>query len=149
MIEFSEVQTYGWVLNTIGFVGCLVLLLLGWRFFAKKVYMFLLIPFVLLAVFFMMFRLETRIDAAGIHYRMFPAELHETTIPWGRVDRLQVRSYILQSRTTQKYNTYSIFDKYGLYITLNSGDGRVVVLGTKKPEELKKQVMLITRSMRR
>ena len=95
MAQFVEVQSYGWLFNTIVGIVFLGILLFFWRFLEKKVYILGFIPFVFLIAYFMIERLETRIDNTGIHYQMFPAQLTEQNIAWNEVYYIDVKDYVL------------------------------------------------------
>ena len=90
-------------------------------------------PFLLLFVYFITERLDTRIDESGIHYQLFPAQWSERSIPWNQVNNAMVKNYIVYTRARAPF-IYSISDKYGLYIYLR--DGTKLIIGTRKPTEL-------------
>ena len=137
MAEFTEVQSYGWPFGVAAVLITLGVLLLIWRFVENRRFAIVcFIPFVLLMLYFMIQRLETRIDEKGIHYKLFPLQMSERNIEWYEVGYTNVSSNIIYSRAVRVYDTYTIFDKYGLYLFLSNGER--IILGTKKPEEMKR-----------
>ncbi len=163
MTGFIETQSYGWVLDI--FVGSLLLIVfvLLWLYAAKRgrkqmafpsrtkavrhrfahvlktILLFMLfLPFVIAGIYFMLVRFDTRIDEAGIHYKMFPSSYHDSTINWEQVANMYIRDYVTNSRNNSQYHIYSLEDRYGLYIILK--DSTKIILGTKKPGEINKTI---------
>jgi hypothetical protein len=86
-------------------------------------------------------RLETRLDAAGIHYRLFPLQWAWRSRPWAEVAQAYVRAYdplaeyggwgLKGSRSNRAYN---IAGDQGLQLVLR--DGNRLLLGTQRPAEI-------------
>jgi hypothetical protein len=86
-------------------------------------------------------RLETRLDAAGVHYRLFPLQWAWHSRPWTEVAQAYVRSYdplgeyggwgLKGSRSNRAYN---ISGDQGLQLVLR--DGNRLLLGTQRPAEI-------------
>jgi hypothetical protein len=134
MPDFTEVQSYGWLYNVVACVGAVAIPSLIWRFARKKVYVLFAAPFILLLAYFMLARLETSIDATGVHYRMYPAQLTQRNIGWGEIRAVEVKNHMLYNgRTMTSFDIYSVDDAHGIYIYLRNG--KKIILGTKKPLE--------------
>ena len=143
MTSFTESQSYSLLFDVLTVSVILGMIALTWKYVENKKYiLYVSIPFVLLAGYFMVEKLETRIDQEGISYKMFPAQFVEKRIEWGQIADASVRDHIVYSRTHFEYDVYSINDKYGLYIILK--DGSKIILGTKKPAEMKIAIMQST-----
>ena len=91
------------------------------------------------------FKLYTRIDSSGIHYRMKPFHWKEQTIPWEDIDQLFVRKYspILEYggwgiRYGRNGRAFNLRGNYGIQIVKK--DGKRVLLGTQKPDEVSRQL---------
>jgi len=139
MAEFTEIQSYGWVFNLAVASVLLISIIWFWHNLSDKIKkpVFIFIGLLsLLILYFMSEKLETRIDDAGIHYKMFPIQFSERNISWEQVSNIYVKDYIIYGNKVITYDVYSIADKYGLYIILN--DGTKIILGTKKPAEINK-----------
>ena len=93
---------------------------------------------------FLSFRLETRINARGIHYRFFPVHLRFHTILWDEVAEVFVREYQpireyggwgirfgLFNKTGKAYN---VSGNRGIQIILKNG--KKVLIGTQNPHEV-------------
>ena len=98
------------------------------------------LPLLLLGAFAWL-RLDTRLDAAGVSYRMRP--LGRQHLPWGQVRHACVREY----SPLGEYGGWGIkgysFRDYALNVAGNQGlqlelaDGRRILLGTQRPAELR------------
>ena len=86
-------------------------------------------------------RLETRIDAAGAHYRLFPLQWNWRFRPWAEVAHAYVRAYDplgeyggwgLKGRRANRALTIS--GSQGLQLVLR--DGNRLLLGTQRPAEV-------------
>jgi hypothetical protein len=134
-MNFTEIQSYGWLFNITAVSLLTAVFLLIWRFAEKKSYVLFIIPFALLIGYFMVEKLETRIDESGIHYRMFPIQLAEKNIAWSEAVSVSIKDQIIYSRVVSRYDVYSIDDKYGIYINLMYS--KSMIIGTKKPDEIR------------
>lgn len=102
----------------------------------------LLAPLVIFSFFFAL-TLHTRVDQYGISYRFAPIHRGERVIKWESVKSCYVRKYkpiaeyggwgFRRGRNGMAYNTSG---NMGLQIELN--DGKKLLLGTRKPDELKR-----------
>lgn len=94
--------------------------------------------------FLLIMKLTTKISGEGIHYRFFPFHLKEQFISWSDVDRAYVRKY----SPIGEYGgwgirfgfgngkAYNVSGDIGLQLKLKNG--KHILFGTKKEEELKK-----------
>jgi len=97
-----------------------------------------------LAVFIGVIRLETVIDSVGIRMTFYP--FIKKTITWDEIESLAVKKYGFVGgwgiRLGTKYGTvYNIKGDIGLAIKLK--DGKKLLIGTQKEDELEKVIMLI------
>ena len=91
---------------------------------------------VLVALLFYIWRLDTRLDAKGIHYRVFPI-LPWRTISWKSVQSVSVRIYAFVGygiRWGFEGWVYNIAGNKGLRIIY--ANGRRITIGTQRPDEL-------------
>ena len=158
-LVFTETQTYGVLFDVISVSALLLALFIFWRYSSwdamkktasgkrgsldgtflarmnkKLLFAIFAAPFIIVVIYFTTVRLETRIDAKGIQYQMFPAQWHATYIPWSMIEHAEVRDEIVYSRYATPYDVYSIADKSGLYIFLTNG--KRLIIGTQKPDEV-------------
>jgi hypothetical protein len=140
---FTEVQSFDqawmWTLLGIGTMVLLLSLLLagqwGWAMiFAGAV-------LVMAMSVMSSFKLNTRIDDAGVHYRSHPFFIKTKTIPWEDIDQIYVRTYSPMLdyggwgiRLGWKGWTYTIKGNQGIQIVRKNG--RRVLVGTQKPDEV-------------
>lgn len=86
-------------------------------------------------------RLETRIDAVGIHYRYLPLLNRWRHWSWADFRQIQPRTYSPLGdfggwgiRGFPGNLAYNVWGSYGLQLVFQSGDR--LLLGTQRPEEL-------------
>lgn len=86
------------------------------------------------------FKLYSRIDSTGVHYRMKPLHWKEQTIPWEEIDQIFVRKYspIMEYggwgiRFGRNGRAYNVKGNYGIQIVKKNG--KRILLGTQQPEE--------------
>ena len=86
------------------------------------------------------FKLYSRIDSSGVHYRMKPFHWKEQTIPWEDIDQIYVRKYspIVEYggwgiRFGRNGRAYNVKGNYGIQVVKK--DGKRMLLGTQHPEE--------------
>jgi len=91
-------------------------------------------------------RLKTSIDEAGIHYRFYPFQKRMTTIEWNELSDAYMRDYnsfykfggygirVGSHKTTRAINTS---DSCNVGLQLEFKDGNFLLIGTKRPEEIK------------
>ncbi len=106
----------------------------------KLLFALCLSPFALIVVYFMLIRLDTRIDEQGVHYKMWPSQWDERTIGWDQIRRTELRDNIVGGSRYSgiQYEVYSIDDKYGLYLFLRNS--KILIIGTKKPDEITRAI---------
>ena len=86
------------------------------------------------------FKLYTRIDSSGVHYRMKPFHWKEQTIPWEDIDQIFVRKYSAMLeyggwgiRFGRNGRAFNVKGNYGIQIVKK--DGKRMLLGTQDPGE--------------
>jgi len=107
--------------------------------------LFSLIPFGIVALF-LMAKLETRIDRRGVSYRFFPVHRKWREIEWEMISRAYVRQYKPISEFggygirfgIKGIRAYNVSGNRGLQLELK--DGKKLLIGTRKPEELAKHL---------
>lgn len=142
-VLFKEVQRFRqwWLLSGIG-------LLMAWTIYeivqkgekSQSVYtafILLLIPLVLVLIFTM----NTKITEEGIFVRMFPLIISPKVFTWDDISKAYTRTYKPLDeymgwgiKGTKQNRAYNISGKIGLQLELK--DGRKVLIGTQKPEEI-------------
>lgn len=139
MNTFNESQRFRqpWVWIIMSFV---ILILLGsltavdaW---AKPASWLSVIPMILIVLVLYVWRLDTRLDSAGIHYRVFPF-LPWRTISWNAVKSATVRQYEFVGygiRWGFDGWVYNVAGHKGLRIVFP--DRRQITIGTQLPDEL-------------
>ncbi|QKZ14398.1 hypothetical protein [Spirosoma sp. KUDC1026] len=91
----------------------------------------------LIGVLLYTWRLDTRLDAEGIHYRVFPV-VPWRTIPWSDVNAMTVEQYSFVGygiRLGFDGWVYNVAGNQGLRIVRNKN--RVITIGTQRPYELR------------
>ncbi len=105
----------------------------------------------LLILFFVLLRLDTKVDAEGVHYRFFPFQGNYKMKKWDEIEKAYVRHY----KPMYEYGGWGIRgwgnDKalnvsgnVGLQLELKNGDK--LLIGTQKEEEMKNTVVLFFRN---
>lgn len=86
-------------------------------------------------------RLETRLDAAGVHYRLFPLQWRWQVCPWAEIAQAYVRPYDPLGeyggwglKGPRRNRAYNISGDQGLQLVLR--DGTRLLLGTQRPAEI-------------
>lgn len=108
--------------------------------------LFFIALMLLINLLFAMMRLESTIDEEGIHYRFFPF-IGMRTIRWDEISEVQVRKY----NPLLEYGGWGIriglFGKGGalnvsgnMGLQINMKNGKRLLIGTQKPEELEKVI---------
>ena len=99
----------------------------------------------ILPLLFLLFRLETRISNEGIHVRFFPFHLTYRFYSWETIRLSYVRSYNAIAEYGGWGIRFGIFGKGKAFnVSGNRGlqlefmDGRKLLIGTNRPEELDK-----------
>ena len=96
-----------------------------------------------IAVLLYFYRLDTRVDASGVAYKIFPFQASWKMVSWGDITKVYIRQY----RPIPEYGGWGI--RYGLggkgmayNVSGNIGlqlvkkDGKRLLIGTNKPGEL-------------
>ena len=101
----------------------------------------------LLILFFAVLRLDTKVDAEGVHYRFFPFQIKYKLKRWDELEKAYVREYkpIYEYggwgiRGWGKNKARNVSGNMGLQLEMKNGDR--LLLGTQKGEEMKKVVTL-------
>lgn len=92
----------------------------------------------LLSIFIFFFKLKTRIDEIGIHYQFFPFHLKDKTTYWSDINKIYTRTYNPIGEFGGwgiKNGSYTISGNIGIQLDLK--DGKKVLIGTKKENEVK------------
>lgn len=165
--DFKEVQRFrvwwAWLavagLNVVFIYAVVQQVLLGRPFGTKPapdaVLIIIELSFLVFFVFLVSIKLKTRINHAGIYYRFYPFHLKERLIEWHELKDAYMREYnsfheyggwgirIGSPKTGRAINT-SESCKKGLQLQFN--DGSLLLIGTKRPEEIQKIVDAIIAS---
>ena len=93
-------------------------------------------------------RLETRIDAAGIHYRYRPLLNRWRHWPWAEFRQIFLRTYSPLSdfggwgiKGLPGNLAYTVWGEHGLQLVFQSGNR--LLLGTQRPEELRRTLLAL------
>lgn len=156
-INFSETQRFriwwAWAavvaLNLLFIYAIVQQLIIGEPFGTKPApdFVLILVELFLLAllIFLITIRLKTRITETGIYYRFYPFQFKERVIEWHELSDAYMREYNSfheyggwgirtgSSRTGRAINTSESSDR-GLQ--LKFADGRLLLIGTKRPDEI-------------
>ncbi len=108
------------------------------------------IVLLLVTVLFFILRLDTKIDAKGIYVRLYPFRISYKYFAWEAINKVEIRQY----KPLLEYGGWGI--RYGngkaLNVSGNRGlqlefkDKSKLLIGTTKPDELKKVIIKITKS---
>lgn len=99
---------------------------------------------VVLTVFMLTMKLETKVDQFGIHAKFFPVFNKMRNYPWTDIKSVYVREYSplmeyggwgFRSSMKGNGNAWNVSGTYGLQIEMI--DGKKFMIGTQKPDELK------------
>ena len=141
--EQSFDQVWVWALLGIGTVGVLLPLLLT----GQGLWALLLVATIQVLSMSLMaiFRLYTRIDDEGVHYRMKPFQMKFKTIPWKDIDQIYVRKYspVLEYggwgiRFGLNGKAFNVSGNKGIQLVLKNG--KRILLGTGKPDEASRKI---------
>ncbi|MDG1803892.1 hypothetical protein [Flavicella sp.] len=98
-----------------------------------------------------LFKLSTRIDEKGIHYKFFPFHFSNKTILWDQIKTAEVRTYnaftefggygMKGGRFWKKINgtAFNISGNKGIQLLLNNG--KKILIGTQLEEKAKEVVL--------
>jgi hypothetical protein len=100
---------------------------------------------VLLILFFVALRLDTRVDAEGVHYRFFPFQIKYKLKRWDELEKAYVREYKpiheyggWGIRGWGKDKARNVSGNMGLQLELKNGDR--LLIGTQKGQEMESVV---------
>jgi hypothetical protein len=154
MRQFDEKQSFTqWWIQLINFslLALLAVFLYKWFFLKEAVdkvsatdstgQLVVTITIVLSFLLIYLFRLKTRIDENGLHYRFLPFHFSDKTISWYDIDKCYIRTYspigeyggwgIRYSPKNGK--AFNVKGNKGIQIEFKNG--KKILLGTQKPEE--------------
>lgn len=158
-IDFKELQRFkiwwAWLvviaLNVLFIYAFIQQVILGKTFGSKPASDFILILAGLLPLVFLFFlmsiKLKTKINDIGIYYRFYPFQFKETVIEWHELRDAYIREYNSfyeyggwgirtgTPKTGKAINTSASSNK-GLQLQFTNG--KLLLIGTKKPKELQK-----------
>jgi hypothetical protein len=113
-------------------------------------YLLVLVPLAIFGFFFSL-TLHTRIDQNGVAFRFFPIHRKDRLIKWDSLKKVYVRKYkpiaeyggwgFRRGRSGLAYNTSG---NMGLQLELE--DGKKILLGTRKPDELRRTLEKLEKS---
>ncbi len=98
---------------------------------------------IIISLFIAIIRLDTEVKQDGIYFRFFPVQFKYRQLKWEELSKTYVRKYNaiaeyggwgLRIGLFGKGRAYNISGNKGLQIETN--DGKKILIGTKKPEEL-------------
>jgi hypothetical protein len=99
------------------------------------------IPMVLAIALIASIQLKSEINEQGITAQLFPILLRKRHFAWEDIDKVYVRTYAPLKeyggwglKGTKQHRAYNISGKEGLQLELK--DGRKVLIGTQKPDEI-------------
>lgn len=105
---------------------------------------------VILLIFalFNFFKLKTRIDEKGVYYQYFPFHFSSRFIPWDVIAKCYVRNYnalfeyggwgLKFSFRKSRGKSFTVKGNIGLQLELT--DGKKILIGTQKKEEIQRTV---------
>jgi hypothetical protein len=105
-----------------------------------------------ITLFVAILRLETEIKADGVYYKFFPFQLSMKKISWDRISNAYVRKYKplleyggwgLRIGIFGSGQAFNVSGNKGLQLIYDKG--RKFLIGTRKPEELKKALQQLGR----
>ena len=156
-IVFSETQKFktlwAWLavlaLNILFIYAIVQQMIFGVPFGTKPApdFVLIIVEFFLLCllIFLLSIKLKTRITGEGIFYRFYPFQLKERQIAWHELSDAYMRDY----NSFQEYGGWGLrtgSPKTGKAINtsassnrglqLRFGDGRLLLIGTKRPDEI-------------
>jgi hypothetical protein len=157
-IDFKEVQGFklwwAWLtlvaLNGLFIYAIVQQVILDRPFGTKPAPDFVLVIielFLLLFLFFLMsIKLKTRITSKGIYYRFYPFQFKETYIEWHDLKDAYMRGYNsfheyggwgIRASGTKAGNAVNTSASSKTGLQLEFKNGKLLLIGTKRPEEIK------------
>ncbi len=106
----------------------------------EGLFLMLIIP-LLLFILFVKTELQSRIDEAGIHYRLFPLQIKTRDIKWHEIEKLEIRKY----KALREFGGYGIrigFSSRAINVRGDTGiqitfkNGKRLLIGTQKPQKI-------------
>lgn len=99
----------------------------------------------LIVLFFVLIRLDTQITNTGIKIRFFPFQLKYKTIEWFEIEKIYIKTYSAIAdyggwgyrfiSLNNKGKAYNVSGNIGLQVIFKNGSK--ILIGTKKPDEIK------------
>lgn len=140
--DFAEEQHFDqiwlWAIMGIQLLVVMIPLVLTGQSWWSMVIVFL--AMILSMVMLGSLKLNTWMDAEGVHYKMKLFHWRTRTIPWDEIDHIQVRDYSPIKeyggwgiKYGQSGWAYNVRGNHGIQILKK--DGKRILLGTQKPEE--------------
>ncbi len=107
-----------------------------------------LIILLIVVILILLIRLKTKIDENGIHYQFYPINFNEKFIPWSDISKCYIRKY----RPLTEYGGWGykrspfgrgrvLNIKGNMGIQLKFNNGKKLLLGTQKPNEVEKVLL--------
>jgi hypothetical protein len=102
---------------------------------------------------FIFFKLDSKLDGEGIHYRFFPLQVAMKKITWSEVSRAYVRKYSplaeyggwgIRFGMKGTGMAYNIAGNMGLQLELKTG--KKILIGTQMPDQMKEQLVDLVRN---
>ena len=106
----------------------------------------------ILSLLFFIMKLETRITDTGIAVRFYPIQLKFRNYNWEEIDQIYLRKYSplleyggwgIRYSLTGKGKALNVSGKMGLQLVFK--DGRKLLIGTSKPEDLIQVLSVLNR----
>ena len=104
-------------------------------------YIFTIAVICLIDSLFFLLRLQTRIDADGVHVRFFPFKFNYGHYKWDEIEKVSIRNYDPISEYGGWGIRYSFKDGKALTTSGNRGiqiqtkSGKKILIGTQRPDE--------------
>ncbi len=156
-INFSETQRFKtwWAWAGVGAMNILFLFTIVQQLVLDKPFgekpapdlVLVLVEVFLLALFIFLIsiKLETRITETGIRYRFYPFHLSQRLIEWHELSDAYMREYNsfheyggwgIRTGSAKTGNAINTSASSNIGLQLRFADGRLLLLGTRKPEEV-------------
>lgn len=156
-IDFKEVQHFKtwWAWLAVGAFNVLFIyaivqqIFLGTPFGPKPAPDFVLLIIELILLLFLIFlcsiKLKTSITDTGIYYRFFPFQFKETLIEWHELKDAYIRGYDsfheyggwgIRTGTVKAGKAINTSASSNLGLQLQFNDGKLLLIGTRRPDEI-------------
>ncbi len=152
MRVFKEEQGFKqlWVIGLVTISVIISIIMITQRYIKEEVsitkYLMMIFVFLMSGVLVFRFKLETRIDERGVHYKFFPFHLKYRTKAWSEIEAIYVRKYepILEYGgwglkgvalwNKKKGNAYNVSGNIGVQLILKNK--KKILIGTQKESEV-------------